>query len=392
MIKSLNKAGLIATALLIVGVTGCSYVTAPQQQPEVRKITPPKLEAVHLGKKILCHRPMRRGSPSFTVNQVGNKYIVNNYGHGGSGWTLAPGAVQYVIGLLQKQAGPSLKKESEITIVGAGTVGLFTALELINQGYTNITIIAEKFDDLTSHNAGGLIAPVSMDNDPELQKIVDKIGVDAYRFFAKVAKGEHPVIKAGAVIVPTYFEKREDSGLEPYVVDKVMQPAKDVILDFGNGTQRKMVAYDDGIFVDTGLLMQSLRQALEGKVTFKQRKVTSFGEINSPFIFNCTGLGARELSKDDKMVSVQGHLIMLKDQNLQDLQHMILVYFAEGKTKGGKKIKRSFYMFPKKLLGSPQNDVGVIGGTFIEDADKNTPNEEEFDIMLKGAKDFYGIK
>jgi hypothetical protein len=30
-----------------------------------------------------------------------------------------------------------------------------------------------------------------------------------------------------------------------------MQPAKDVMLDFGNGTQRRMVSYDDGIFIGT---------------------------------------------------------------------------------------------------------------------------------------------
>lgn len=261
----------------------------------------------------------------------------------------------------------------------------------MQQGYKNIIVVAEKFEDLTSHNAGGLLAPVSMDNDAEMQKVIDKIGVDAYRFYAQVAKSEHPLIKTGAVIVPTYFQNRADSGLEPYV-GVVMQPAKDVILDFGTGTKQPMVAYDDGIFIDTGLLMQSLRQALDGKVTFKQQKVTDFSQINSQFIFNCTGLGAKELSKDAKMISVQGHLVMLKDQKFEDLQHMILVYFAEGKTKSGKKIKRSFYMFPKRLPTTGKADVGVIGGTFIEGADKNTPNEEEFETMIVNAKKFYGIK
>ncbi len=391
MTKSLSKTWLVSIIILMAGITGFFYINHSERPVEIRKITPPKLELKHLGKKILCHRPMRHGSPSFSVNRLGKKYIADNFGHGGSGWTLAPGAAGYVIEVLQREAGSELAKDSEITIVGAGAIGLFTALELVSQGYTNIKIIAEKFDGLTSHNAGGLIAPVSMDNEPELQKVVNKIGIDAYRFFAKVAKGEHPVIKAGAVIVPTYFETREESGLEPYV-GVVMQPAKDVTLDFGNGTKRPMIVYDDGIFVDTGLLMQSLRQALEGKVTFKQQKITDFNQIESQFIFNCTGLGARDLSKDDKVVPVQGHLIMLKDQNVQDLQHMILVYFKEGKTKSGFKVKRSFYIFPKKLLGSPQNDVGVIGGTFIEGADETTPNEEEFFIMLQGVKDFYGIK
>ena len=38
------------------------------------------------------------------------------------------------------------------------------------------------------------------------------------------------------------------------------------------------------------------------------------------------------------------------------------------------------------------NDVGVIGGTFIENATSLTPNNEEFDIMLEGTKKFYGIR
>lgn len=49
-------------------------------------------------------------------------------------------------------------------------------------------------------------------------------------------------------------------------------------------------------------------------------------------------------------------------------------------------------MFPRQLLGSKYKDVGVIGGTFGYGITPATPNKEEFDIMLKGAKDFYGIK
>ncbi|WP_165380280.1 FAD-dependent oxidoreductase [Candidatus Finniella inopinata] len=190
---------------------------------------------------------------------MGKKYIANNYGHAESGVSLAPGAAEYVIELLQDEAGSELTEQSEITIVGAGIIGLLTALELVNKGYKNIKIIAEKFDGLSSHNAGGLISPLRLhDNCTKLQKILNKIGPEAYRFFVKVAKGQHPIIKAGVSFVPIYFETRQESGLEPFV-GVVMEPAKDVILDFGNATKRQMVVYDDGIFVDSALLMQSLK-------------------------------------------------------------------------------------------------------------------------------------
>ena len=375
---------------LIVGLLNVATVVA-----ELRTIVPPKLEAAHLGKKILCHRPMRRGSPMLNLTRRGDKIIANNYGHGGSGWTLAPGSAKHVVDLLQEEIGNE-SKDAPVAVLGAGALGLFSAIELLERGYTNITIIAESFDDLTSHNAGGLLAPVSMDNDAKTQKIIDKIGIDAYKFYLRVAMGDHPFIKTGARIIPAYFPNREDSGLEPFV-GKVMKKAKEVTLDFGNGTQRDMVSYDDGIFMDTVGLMVQMKTYLENSsdkatVKFEKRKVTSFDAIEQNIIVNCTGIGSRDLNNDDQLVSVQGHLIMLKDQNPEDLDHMILVYFGKSKNKSGFEVKRSFYMFPKQLEGSSVRDVGVIGGTFIEDADGRNPNKEEFEILLQGAKEFYGIK
>lgn len=387
-------ANVFKKVLLIVLV--CSFwvgnaMNTVHAAAEIRKITPPKLDLVHIGQKIPCYRPMRRGSPNMSIEKKDGKIIAHNYGHGGSGWTLGPGSASYVNNLLLEDS-KDLAKNSPITIIGAGVLGLFTAYDLVQNGFTNITIVAEKFSALASHNAGGLLAPVSMDNASEMQEIIDQIGIDAYKFYESIAMKRHKDFAEGAIIVPTYFESREYSGLEPYV-GKVMQPAKDVILDFGNGTTRNMVSYDDGIFIDTAQMMSSLRSFLdEHKVQFIKKKINSFSEIDDKFIINCSGIGSDSLNNDADMVSVQGHLIMLKDQNPQDLQHMILVYFNEAATKSGQKVKRSFYIFPKHLPNTGKNDVGVIGGTFIEGATNKTPNVEEFDIIIKGAKQFYGIE
>lgn len=45
---------------------------------EIRKITPPKLDSAHLGKKILCYRPMRHGSPQMSVEVKDGKVIAHN--------------------------------------------------------------------------------------------------------------------------------------------------------------------------------------------------------------------------------------------------------------------------------------------------------------------------
>lgn len=364
----------------------------PSNAPlEVRKIIPPRLDTAYLGEKVLCFRPMRRGVPNMTIETVGSQLIAHNYGHGGSGWTLAPGCSKYVVDLIESSPkGKSISKNAAATVVGGGVLGLFTAYELVQRGYTNITVLADKFDKLTSHNAGGLLAPVSMSNNPEIQPLIDKVGIDAYKFYASVAQGKQQDFQNGALIVPAYFEDRESSGLEPYV-GKVMQPAKDVILDFGNGTQRKMVSYDDGIFIDTAKMMQALHDFLATKVKFEKKKINKLSDVTSSLIFNCSGLGASKLNNDAEVVPVQGHLIMLRDQIPANLQSMILVYFSKGKTEAGQEVKRSFYIFPKQLPGSAANDMGVIGGTFIEGGTPDTPNLKEFEILVDNAKKFYGI-
>ena len=70
---------------------------------------------------------------------------------------------------------------------------------------------------------------------------------------------------------------------------------------------------------------------------------------------------------------------------------MILVYFGEGKTESDQPVKRSFYIFPKRLANSAVRDIGVVGGTFIEGGNPSTPNVTEFEVMLQGAKRFYGL-
>jgi len=82
---------------------------------------------------------------------------------------------------------------------------------------------------------------------------------------------------------------------------------------------------------------------------------------------------------------------MLKNQIPQNMNYMILVYFGEGKTEADQKVKRSFYIFPKRLANSGPKDIGVIGGTFIEGGNPNTPNLKEFNLLVEGAKEFYGL-
>jgi hypothetical protein len=355
---------------------------------EIRKINPPKLGVAHLGTRILCYRPMRKRIPNMTVEQIQGKLVAHNYGHGGSGWSLGPGAAKYVNQLLENTAGKTLSKESHIVVVGAGVIGLYTAYDLVRRGYTNLTIVARDYTNLTSHKAGGSLGFASY-NAPEFQEVIDQISIDSYMFYASIVHQQHPDFTEGAVMVPFYLKNREHSGFERFV-NKVMMPAKDVVLDFGNGVTQEMVAYDDGIFIHTEKMLGLLYAYLTAfEVQFEQKEIVNLSEISSSFIINCTGLGAQTLADDQDLIPVQGHLITLKDQNPDDLQYIIYLPFEYATTATGYRIERFFYQAPKQTAG---DHLGVIGGTYIEGASDASPHVEEFDTLIQRAKDFYGIK
>src|SRR5687768_6624080 len=99
-----------------------------------------------------------------------------------------------------------------------------------------------------------------------------------------------------------------------------MQPPKPVLVRFGSNSVREWHAtvFDDGIFIEPLTAMRCLRAFLDSSdVQFIQQRVDSFYQLKeAQVIVNCTGMGARELCGDEKMHSVQGHLILLKGRTI----------------------------------------------------------------------------
>lgn len=346
----------------------------------------PRLQTQHLGERLLCYRPIRNGMPNISITTDGDKTIVHNYGHGGSGWTLAPGCVQYLV--QQFNATAKAQKDAPLVIIGAGVMGLLTAYMLHQIGYQNITLLAEQFDNLTSHKAGGFCAPTHVTADSTVRERIHIFGIDSYRFYAAIARKENKDFDPqGARLIPVYV-MRDEQRLQAYE-GVVMNTPQDVIVDFSNGKRHPMKVYDDAIFMDTQRLMNSLLSFLQDKITLQQKRVESFDEIKTPFIFNCAGLGARTLNHDVTVTSAQGHQILLQQQP-EGLNYMIGFQAGEGVTAYQQPVRLSVSLFPKQTLGAPATSIGILGGTYIEGADETTPNNEEFDRLIERARDFFG--
>jgi len=99
-----------------------------------------------------------------------------------------------------------------------------------------------------------------------------------------------------------------------------MNPLKQVNVQFNNSClnkkQKLLFVIDNAILVQTNLMMNKLYKLLKesGKINFIKKRIECFEENIEEFdvIINCTGIGAKKICLDEKMYSMQGHLINLK--------------------------------------------------------------------------------
>jgi len=69
-----------------------------------------------------------------------------------------------------------------------------------------------------------------------------------------------------------------------------------------------MVAYDDGIFIDTAVPMDQLRAWLNPHMHVEQRKFKNFSDLHVNPILNGTGLGSSPWNDDNTLISVLENL------------------------------------------------------------------------------------
>jgi len=87
----------------------------------------------------VCTRPFRAAGPRIETEKLGDKIIVHNYGHGGSGWSLSWGSAEVAL----EQAIPALEGAQEIAIIGCGAIGLTTAIAAQRAGL-RVTLYAKE--------------------------------------------------------------------------------------------------------------------------------------------------------------------------------------------------------------------------------------------------------
>jgi hypothetical protein len=106
---------------------------------QVPPLAPIRADEDRLFKITVCTRPFRAQGPRIEAEKVGDKLVVHNYGHGGSGWSLSWGSAELALSLAFAGRDPS---HTDLAVIGCGALGLTSAILAQRAGARSVTIYA----------------------------------------------------------------------------------------------------------------------------------------------------------------------------------------------------------------------------------------------------------
>ena len=128
---------------------------AAQLEPGVAQLAAVRAQVDRITGVYVCTRPFRAAGPRIELEKQGDKAIVHNYGHGGSGWSLSWGSSTLAVRMAQATG------VRELGVIGCGALGLTSAL-LAQRAGMSVRIYAKALPpDVFSMRATGLWTPDS---------------------------------------------------------------------------------------------------------------------------------------------------------------------------------------------------------------------------------------
>lgn len=315
---------------------------------------------------------------------TGKKYLLHNYGHGGGGITLSWGCASVVkdlvASLLQRL---EQKEKTPVAIVGTGVIGLTVASEL-RRAWPSLplTVYAKDLDvsTTTSFIAGGQFEPSIISNEYQTKaqravladylrrakvRVVELQNSGKRQLYGVAERKNYTLdhqVKAFDLATPTDVVPAPRKGTLPFA--KLNQPGRE---------------YSTWLMNPMYLLPRLVQDLTEQQVRFVQRTFVERADVFAlpeSVLINCTGLGAKALFSDDKVVPQRGQLVALEKTN--DKQF----YFFSG----GCENRVISYAFCR------QDDV-VIGGT-IQPGNETTTivpgDDAAFTRLLDNSRRLFG--
>ncbi len=315
-------------------------------------------------------RPYRPSGFVVRREDVGDKVLVHNYGHGGGGMSLSWGSAQLAVELAQPVQG------RDCAVIGAGVMGLSVARLVQLQG-ARVTICAQALPpDTTSNASGAQWWPFSVFDPsrrtPAFAAQYIAAAKFAYTYFQQFIGPEW-----GLRWLPNYYLS-EHAPLNGWIGGPggVLHDLQVGFRDFapgehvfstGHARRFHTMMIEPAIYLRR--LLESVQEAgarIEIKTFANAAEVLA---LPQPLIFNCCGLGASALFGDLEIKPVKGQLTFLLPQ--PEVNYNLL--------------SGDLYMFPR-------SDGILLGGTYETGEWSTEPNlEAKARILAAQQRLFQGM-
>lgn len=313
-----------------LGLAGCAGgTTGGALLPSPRFVTPTlaplKMQADRITRITVCSRPFRAAGPRLDVEAVGDKRVVHNYGHGGSGWSLAWGSSAVAA---EKALDGGTR---DVAVIGCGALGLTSAI-LLQRAGAKVTIYAkERAHQTRSARATGTWSP---DSRIALDSRVDAGFPTLWETMARSSFAMHQTY-VGQMGAPVFWQ-------DQYILRDTPQGERSSVmgdtLDFVRygGRLRDVVPRSQPVEADrhpfpvgearvvtnmTFNVAELSRRLMADFVSEGGRIVDAvfhtpadLTRLSEPVIVNCTGYGARDLFQDRTLTPVRGQIAWLAPQ------------------------------------------------------------------------------
>ena len=304
-------------------------------------------------------RPYRASGFVVRAEALGDKKLVHNYGHGGAGITLSWGSSKLATELgLPGHQGP-------VAVIGSGVMGLTTA-RLVQEAGFPVTIYTAGLPPLTTSNvAGGQISPFGHFRDdsvtPEWREQFFRAMRYSWQRFQLMVGDRY-----GIRWLPTY-EQVDPGPLVPSPHD-AYQPGLRRLETSEHPFPVENLARFSTMYVETPRFLRQLSaELLAAGGAMKVRRFETPADIaalDEKLVFNCTGLGSRQLFGDEGLYPVRGQLAVLRARG--DVNYAYSV-------RGG-------YMFPR-------GDGVLLGGTFERNVWDAVPEPQDIARIMQRHRD-----
>jgi hypothetical protein len=204
-----------------------------------------------------------------------------------------------------------------ICIVGAGCIGLTTALEIQKQygENMNLTIVADKYyDETTTYGSGGLLAPYYVYGTPD--NLVDKWFGDTFDFFHNLWYSSDAGI-AGVQLVTAHqlYDNIKDYKLPSWSNKVINFKVLDQETLKSMGFPNKFIigySYETYVVDQKYYLLYQMNKLKQPNITFMKSKLETIDDVykfgDFDIIINCCGIGATTLENDHNMYPIRGQV------------------------------------------------------------------------------------